>query len=144
MHNGLVQNRVNKYLGPLQRFRCCTEFDLGSRFECCSEWDPAGLLGIYDNDIANGDCLVVTEAGFVVCRGWKCDVFVAYASIVEVSSPTSKERANGVVCGVSSGAQVFIPVSGSRGPFIDSFSFATFLKGMVMASAARRAEQTIE
>jgi hypothetical protein len=79
---------------------------------------------------------VVSETGIGVFRSWMCDVFVAYASIAEVRSQTTKEDAVGVVCGMNGGTQVFIPVLGSRGPFIDSFSFATFLKGNTRAAAA--------
>ena len=136
MQDDFLQNRVSKYLVPLERFRRCMEYDLGPRFECRCRWDPIGMIGVYDTDVANGACLVVSEKGIGVFRSWMCDVFAAYASIAEVRSQATKEDAVGVVCVMNGGTQVFIPVLGSRRPSIDSFSFATFLKGITRAAAA--------
>lgn len=118
-----VRFRAKKILGNMDSY--VQQHEIETKFGSYVGLLASDTLGVYINNLQDGDFVVVSEKGIAVFKNGSLDETL-YSDILKIKAPP-KDAPTGVTVTLRNGSVKLIPIANGRGQLRDVYEFARFL-----------------
>ena len=118
-----IRFRAKKIFGNMDSY--VQQHEIETRLGSHAGLLASDALGVYVNDLQNGDLVFVNEEGVAVFKNGSLDE-ILYSDILKIKAPP-KDAPTGVTVTLRNGSVKFIPIANGRGQLRDVYEFTRFL-----------------
>lgn len=118
-----VRFRAKKIFGNMDSY--VQQHEIESRLSSYVGLLSIDTLGVYVNDLQEGDLVCINEKGIAVIKNGLLDE-ILYSDISKIKAPP-KDAPTGVIVTLKDGSVKFVPVANGRGQLRDVYEFTRFL-----------------
>ena len=118
-----IRFRAKKILGDMDSY--VQQHEIEARLGSHDGLLASNALGVYINDLQDGDLAFVNEKGVAVFKNGSLDE-ILYSDISKIKAP-AKNAPTGVTVTLRNGSVKFVPIANGRGQLRDVYEFTRFL-----------------
>lgn len=118
-----IRFRAKKILGNMDSY--VQQQEIMSKFKPYIDSFSDNTLGVYVNNLQDGDLVFVNETGIAVSKNGSLDK-ILYSDILKIKAPP-KDAPTSITVTLKDGSVKFVPVANGRGQLRDVYEFTRFL-----------------